>query len=126
MNPLEAFADAIQDFEGWRPGSMSNRNRNPGNLEHPNGEKIVYASLLDGYKALVDDLRAKFTGNNTHGLDPQSTVLNLFEVYAPSSDNNPTRRYAVFVANWATIALKREITLNTKLGEIYSEQVPAT
>jgi hypothetical protein len=79
----------------------------------------VYASLIEGYGALLHELTAKFTGSNTHGIGPNSTLLDLFNVYAPPSDNNPTNAYCQFVAGFASKALGRSIVPETKLGDIW-------
>lgn len=123
VSPLEAVADAIMAFEGWSPGSRSYRNRNPGNLELKIGTRdekgySVFTSLTAGYTALLSELTAKFTGNNSHGIGPESTLLDLFNVYAPPSDNNPTNEYAKFVAVFISRALGKTFTIYSKLGEI--------
>jgi len=80
MNPLEAIADAIMEFEGWKPGSRSYRNRNPGNLEH--GAKVgskgcdVFPTFVEGYAALLRELTYKFsaiTGTASAPTRPCST-----------------------------------------------------
>ena len=123
-NGLEAVADAIMQFEGWRPGTRSYENRNPGNLEY--GEKVdakhydIFSSLTTGYMALLQELKAKFTGNNAHGIGPESTLLQLFNVYAPPSDNNPTNSYCEFVAEWVSKALGKPVTPQTLLKDIWT------
>lgn len=127
MDGLEAVADAIMHYEGWMPGSRSNRNRNPGNLrsshlkigEDPQGYAIFH-SLPNGYEALLQDLEAKFTGHTVTGLKPDSTVLQLFEDYAPSSDHNYPQRYAEFVAEWVSRALNRTVSTATRLQDIWT------
>lgn len=115
MLPLEALADAIMQQEGWHRDSRSWRNRNPGNLrpydksQPTDGDNYrVFSSLYDGFHALLLDLAAKFNGS--HGLTPTSTLLDLFNLYAPAGDaNNPTA-YTQFVCAWCSHALKRSIT----------------
>ena len=112
--------------EGWALGSVAYRNRNPGNLrsspnavgKDPNGY-AVFASFVDGYDALLDDLRAKFTGHTESGLGPGSSLLRFFRAYAPSSDHNYPDQYAAFVAHWLTVALRFPVGLNTTLAEIW-------
>jgi hypothetical protein len=122
MNSLEALADAIMQFEGWHKDSRSWRNRNPGNLRPFNTVQAqdgdgyrVFGSLWEGFQALLMDLQAKFNGS--HGLTPQSTLLDLLNVYAPAGDaNNPTA-YTQFVCSWTSHALNRPITPNTTLED---------
>lgn len=123
VNSLEAVADAIMQFEGWfshQNGvpSMSYRNRNPGNLES-NGQKNVYPDLVTGYAALLRELQAKFSGNNAHDIGPESTMLDLFNVYAPPSDSNPTNAYCAFVCGWVTMVLGKGVTPDTKLQDVW-------
>jgi hypothetical protein len=122
MDGREAVADAIMAFEGWKPGSKSYRNRNPGNIEggaHVDDKNYnVYPTFVEGYQALLSELESKFSGNNRHNIGPDSTLLDLFNVYAPPSDNNPTNEYCEFVAEWASKALGVEVTPQTKLYEI--------
>src|SRR5580692_1641738 len=102
MQPLEALADAIMNFEGWRRDSRSWRNRNPGNLrptsssQPQDGDNYrVFDSLGDGFSALRSDLAAKFGGS--HNLKPDSTLLDLFNCYAPAGDANNPSAYTQFV-----------------------------
>lgn len=134
MNPIEAFADAIMEHEGWygpssmHPlGSRSWRNRNPGNLRFSHDMTgvdgqgyAIFDSFLTGYKALLDDLRAKFAGppHTSTGLGPQSTILQFFEKYAPRVDDNDTESYARFVADFMARALKKPLSSSSKLSEI--------
>jgi hypothetical protein len=124
-NGLEAVADAIMQFEGWRPGTRSYENRNPGNLEIPGSNRddkgySIFPDFISGYSALLRELQSKFSGNNAHGIGPGSTLLALFNVYAPPSDNNPTNQYCLFVAGWVTKALGKTITPDSLLSEIWT------
>jgi hypothetical protein len=127
MNALEAVADAIMHYEGWFAGSRANRNRNPGNLrdspyknsEDPQGY-AVFDSLSSGYEALLHDLEVKFSGRSHSGLTPDSTLLDLFEVYAPSADRNNPSRYADFVADWISHALNRTFTVDSHLRDVWT------
>jgi hypothetical protein len=128
MDPIEALADAIMRREGWSAGSRSERNRNPGNLRdspYANGHDAdgyaTFAGMVEGYTGLCADLRRKFSGRNTHGLNGDSTLLQLFEVYAPADDNNAPLLYAVFVGRWLTTALGQDIQSSTTLREIAPE-----
>jgi hypothetical protein len=57
---LAEWTAAIQSFEGWFPGSVSYRNKNPGNLKYTGQRKAIgrdaqnhaiFASYKDGYDA---------------------------------------------------------------------------
>jgi len=122
MGPLEALADSMMTFEGWHKDSRSWRNRNPGNLrpyrpdQPQDGDGYrTFDSLTQGWQALLDDLSAKFAGS--HGLTPQSTLLDLLNIYAPAGDaNNPTA-YTQFACAWTTHILGRIITPTTTLQD---------
>jgi hypothetical protein len=125
VSGLEATADAIMSFEGWKVGSRSYENRNPGNLRLPGrtaDEKgyTIFPDLPTGYAALLRELQSKFVGNNSHGIGPSSTLLALFNIYAPPSDSNPTNAYAEFVAEWVSKVLGKPITVNSPLSDIWT------
>src|ERR1700733_4340018 len=119
VSGLEAVADSVMRYEGWDPGTRSYVNRNPGNLRlavHVDagitsypvdaGGYTIFPDFATGYNALLRDLRAKFTGQNSHGLGPASTLVAMMEVYSPSADKNNPQEYAEFVARWVGLVLK--------------------
>jgi len=125
VDPVEALADAIMTFEGWRPASRSYRNRNPGNMRATRPEQPqdldgyrIFPSLRDGYVALLLDLDAKCEGRTRTGLRPASTLLEFFRVWAPEEDSNRPERYVAFAVRFMSRALGREITPQTTLGEL--------
>lgn len=129
MTGLEALHDAIQNHEGWHPGSRSNRNRNPGNLRGAAsvfhtmdaGGYCVFDSILQGSAALIDDLKAKVTGHSSHSLTPHNTLDDLFDIYAPRADSNDPNAYALAVAEWCAAALGRQVTHLTTLRDLCPE-----
>jgi hypothetical protein len=133
-NGLEAMADAIQRFEGWDPKTRSYQNRSPGNLRlgansgYPSDDKgyTIFPDLPTGYSALLRELASKFSGHNTHGIGPASTLLSLMNVYAPAADSNDPHAYAEFVAKWVGLAIGRPITIESELVNIWSAPAPAT
>ena len=122
---MEALADAISQYEGWHKDSRSWRNRNPGNLRPFNSQQIqdgegyrVFPSMADGWRALLDDLAAKFAGSD--GLTEASTLLDLLNIYAPAGDSNNPNAYTLFVCAWTGHALGRVISPKTTLSEFTS------
>jgi hypothetical protein len=115
---IRLMAEAIQTFEGWFPGSKSYRNNNPGNLRYTawtqgqgaTGQDStgfsVFPTYEIGYAALTSLLMLRVRQH------PDWTILDLFNSYAPPSDNNPTQTYA------ATVAKNAGVTVDTKLGEL--------
>ena len=131
MTVIEALADSIHRFEGWFPpgvdpryprGSVSWRNRNPGNLRPMAGLIVpvdaggyrVFPSMADGWLALVNDIKAKLAGS--HNLTDDSTLRQFFDVYAPSDDDNDPNKYARQVATWLSRDLAVTIAPETTLG----------
>jgi hypothetical protein len=121
MTAIEAVAHAIYIFEGGsKPTSRNNRNANPGNLrpysiaQPKDGDNYrVFNHFMDGWIALEDDIEVKvkrlFTG----------TMVDFFNVYAPGADHNDPAGYAQFVCKWMTAALGREVTVASKIGDIF-------
>jgi len=125
MSPIEALADAIMHWEGWRIGSRSYRNRNPGNLRDSpyksglDAEKYaVFHSLAAGYDALTHDLRAKATGHTQTLLNGSSTLRDLLNTYAPAGDHNDPSAYTLFVCYWLTQVFGRCFTPATRLSDL--------
>jgi hypothetical protein len=103
---LTDLALAHQKHEGWYPGSLSQRNNNPGNLRLTLNQRQVYhavpgdnnfarfPSYQVGLQALMDDLRAKITGHSAHiDYSKNPTFLDYVRVYAPSDDGNNPNGY---------------------------------
>ncbi len=101
---LYRLAAAIKRYEGWKPGSRSWRNRNPGNLRSSPYEVMKvdgfssFSSDHQGMVALMWDLYAKCNGRTSTRLGPKSTLEDLFAIYAPSGDDNNPDEYAEAVA----------------------------
>lgn len=81
-------------------------NLNPGNLRFGFQRKAIgvdkenysrFSSALDGWNALLADVKAKITGRGRTGLGPDSSLEQFVHVYAPASEN-PTGEYIKFVA----------------------------
>lgn len=127
MNGLDALALAICWREGpLKPPNRSFRNCNGGNLRspsspaHDSGGYSIYPNFIAGFTALLADLTDKFTGNNSHGLGPTSTLLDLMNVYAPGQDGNDPSSYAAFCAGWIALAIRKPITVSSTLASIWT------
>lgn len=120
ISRLEAWADAIQQHEGWYVGSRSYRNNNPGNIKYV-GQALaigkdsagfcIFKSYADGRKCLTDMLVRAATPP-PEGYYPEMTLRQFFAKYAPSSDNNDPDAYAKFVAQ------KTGVTVDTPISQL--------
>jgi hypothetical protein len=125
---LDAMAQAIYYFEGHRPSDRNHRNNNPGNLRQANEVMpedsdgyVVFPHFVTGYEYLLGDIRAKVTGHNSHGLGRTSTLVEFFEVYAPSGDSNHPRHYATFVAWWLSVTYSTQFYADNTFDWILSK-----
>lgn len=129
MSLLQSLASAHERHEGWFAGSLSQRNRNPGNLRLTNYQRKAYGAVAGdkgfakfpsyeaGFQALMDDIRAKIMGGSAHiNYQKNPTLLDYVKVYAPASDGNDPVRYA-----WAlcqSLAPAYALTPKTPLTEL--------
>ncbi|MFA5430384.1 MAG: hypothetical protein WC329_04425 [Candidatus Omnitrophota bacterium] len=100
---IDAMSAAIQEFEGWYPGSRSFRNNNPGNLRNVQGlagqigldetGHIIFNSYASGLAALKRQLRLVFTGGS-HIYSPADSLASFFSKYAEGNQ----AQYAAYVA----------------------------
>jgi len=115
MNRLESLAEAIKTYEGFYPFSRSWRNNNPGNLRRSkfaigsSGGFAKFSSFASGWLGLWWDLYCKCTGNTGTALSGESSLLDLFEVWAPRSDANDPFTYANWVANRLGVAIETKL-----------------
>jgi hypothetical protein len=125
---LEAIADAIYLYEGNKARDRAYRNRNPGNLrptapDQPQDDAgyRVFPSFVQGYNALLHDLDSKAVGINKSGLNFDSSLEDLFHVYAPAADHNAPDKYALFVADWLRdVYGGAPITAESTFRELYA------
>lgn len=129
MTTIEIFADAVMRFEGWREGSMSWRNRNPGNLRSSKlavgvvDGYAVFDTLSIGWLALLQDIQAKCKGapHTRTSLGPNSTIQEFFHVWAPRQDSNHPVEYAKFVAGELSQHSGKWFTPDSLLKDVYAE-----
>lgn len=113
---LNKWADAIQSFEGWYPGSRSYRNNNPGNIKYIGQKRAIgsdgtfckFATYEDGRAELIDLLTRASSGQSTL-YSPEMTLIDFYNRYAPSSDNNNPNVYASAVAKMMGISVYTKI-----------------
>lgn len=127
---LEAFAIAIKEHEGFYPpslryplGSRSWRNNSPGNLRSSpvqdgvRGGFAYFKTYDEGWEALILELKIKFSGKSRTRIGPDSTIGELFAVYAPKEDHNNPASYAAYVVHRINQILGASFTVNTLLKE---------
>src|SRR5579864_4683452 len=101
--------------------NLPQSNNNPGDLTNPStGQFMVYSTPQQGWDALVSDIQAKISGNNAHGLTPNSTLQDFANVYDPASansSNNPAK-YAQDLANQLGVPVTTPIgTLSNRVQD---------
>lgn len=91
-----SIAQAIQNQEGYYPGSVAYVNNNPGNLKYVGqpgatagaGGFAQFSSYNAGYSALLNQINLDATrGTDVNG-NPTTTVSQLIGSWAPASENN--------------------------------------
>jgi hypothetical protein len=106
---IDKMADAIQRFEGWTVGSLSQKNNNPGNIkaspEAWQGQQgidshgfVIFDTYENGRRALLISLTNAASGKSSV-YSPSDSLYDFFSKYAPASDNNEPRMYANYVAS---------------------------
>jgi hypothetical protein len=93
---LQSLAQAIQNQEGFFPGSLAYKNNNPGNLVYAGqsgaspgaGGFARFNSYQDGYNALLAQINLDANrGTDVNG-NPTQTVSQLITSWAPPGQND--------------------------------------
>lgn len=104
---IHNFADCIQLYEGWAPGTRSYRNKNPGNIRYTSYTRSLGAIAFDkqnfcifpsydvGYNALCTFLTDAAQG--TLGAYKGVDFYGFFDRYCPAADGNKPHHYAEYV-----------------------------
>ena len=123
QNPkLESWCKAAQEYEGWceNPPSRSYSNNNPGNLEfngqvnakletgHTPNRFAHFNTYTDGFEALYN-LFLRACSGQSRIYNPTMTLLDFYNVYAPSSDGNDVNAYATYIANALGVPVDTQI-----------------
>jgi hypothetical protein len=99
---ISDMALAIQTFEGWSEGSVSQKNNNPGNLKFAgqpgaiskdNQGHAIFDSYASGWSALLNQIRIAVDGTS-RVYNPDMTFYQFFDKYAEAN----RLEYAKFVA----------------------------
>ena len=108
---INEFCLAIQEFEGYFPGSNSYRLNNPGNIRAVAGGFLKFPTYAEGFAYLKNYVTRACTGKHK-AYQPTYSFLNFFAVYAPASDNNQPTHYAEWVAK------KMKLSVNTQIKDL--------
>lgn len=113
---LEHFCISIRDYEG-SPGDRNYRNNNPGNCRyssigydrsygHVGRDPQNFAIFQDyetGFRYLKNLVTSKILAN------PDHTITQFFEAYAPASDGNNPSLYALHVAKQIGVSVETPV-----------------
>jgi hypothetical protein len=123
---LEDWGKAIEQFEDYvlpggryrngklaPNGSISYRNRNPGNVrwskyQISNNGYSIFKDYATGWKALLFQLQIAANGKSAV-YRPDMNLRQFFEKYAPSLDDNYPEEYAAFVAKALGVPVSTQI-----------------
>jgi len=119
---VEAIAAAIQQQEGYYPGSLAYKNNNPGNLIYVGqygavsgeGGFAKFPTYQDGLQALYNQIQLYAS----RGL----TIQGMMDIYAPAGHgtNDPN----LYALNVATAVESSPDTLLTDIGQTYPSNFP--
>ncbi|KKZ19028.1 hypothetical protein AAY84_07520 [Serratia marcescens] len=98
-----ASGEPEQHAQSAHMPALPDRNNNPGNLRPVSGQGFrSFASALDGWTAMKNQLLRYFTGKTTgHKLQ---TVWDIVKTWAPAGDHNDPVKYAKDVAGWMHVS----------------------
>jgi hypothetical protein len=119
LNRLESLADAISAYNrAHEPTSAAYQNRNPGQLQaislkHSRDEHgaRLFNAFIDGYQALLYDLRLKCSGASFAKLPPAACINDLMRSYGHQG-----ALVGQWIAKYVTKALGVEIRATTELA----------
>ncbi len=104
-----APAEEGKPVAGGKPERKASVN-NPGNIKVDDDNFRQYASPQEGWDDLRGDLAAKIAGKTKHGLNADSTILELAKVWAPKGDGkNKPEDWARNVATHLGVSVKTPI-----------------
>lgn len=96
-------AEPEQHAQSAHRRALPDLNNNPGNLRPGSGQGFrVFASAIQGWEAMKNQLMRYFTGKTT-GQHLQ-TVWDIVKTWAPAGDHNDPVKYAKDVAGWMHVS----------------------
>lgn len=117
---FSSVASTIQTVEGWFPGSISQRNNNPGNLRPAGQPGCTPVSTASGQFCSFPSFQAGQQAlDNQIALDASRglTIAQFAAKYAPAQDSNDPASYA------AQIAARAGLSVNDPLSAADSSAV---
>lgn len=98
VDKVRICAMAQQGFEGWFPGSSSQRHLNPGNLKGLDGNFLTFKTYEEGFVALEDYIRRVVTGqNHAYPKGGATTIFGYTHIFTGDPEPAPSN-YAVAIA----------------------------
>jgi len=105
---VNEFCLAIQQYEGWYPGSTAYRNNNPGNIRSVAGGFLVFKTYNEGFAYLKDYVTRACTGKHK-AYQPTYSITQFFQTYSPTADSNNPEKYAQWVADKLKLPVTTQI-----------------
>lgn len=103
LPPLDDQSEPEQHAQSAHRRALPDLNNNPGNLRPGSGQGFrVFASAIQGWEAMKNQLLRYFTGKTT-GQHLQ-TVWDIVKTWAPAGDHNDPVKYAKDVAGWMHVS----------------------
>lgn len=112
---LELWADAIEKLENLdksfnNPGALRYSPFQAGQrIQKATGKPLAFFDTYeDGRKGLIYQLTIAVDGRS-EVYNPEMTLLQFYEKYAPREDGNKPEKYAAFVANYIGVPVETQI-----------------
>lgn len=100
---IEDMARAIELFE-----NAPKEWKNPGAIKGLDGKFLKFNSYQEGWNYLIDYLKRAITGKH-RAYTGNETLLEFFQIYAPSEDKNDPLSYALFMSNHLKISIYKKV-----------------
>lgn len=123
VSPLDAVATAIQNHEGYYPGSVSYRNNNPGNLKYAGQPGAtgadargfaIFPDFATGFQALKNQLALDASRN------PDWTLTQFFSKYLGGNPYSPeTTGQGNPFSYAADVAKQLGVAVNATIGSLF-------